>query len=94
MADNRSPEEIKADIEAQRAQLTQSVNELVDKVHPRNQINAAKQGARDAVNSVGDSVKDFGGEVQKGEPKALAVVGAGAAVLGLVVFAAVRKARN
>lgn len=94
MSDDRSLEQIQADIEATRAELQQSVSLLVDRVHPKNQVAAAKQGAKDAASSVGESIKAFGRDVKSGEPKALAIVGAGVAVVGLTVFASVRAARS
>jgi ABC-type branched-subunit amino acid transport system ATPase component len=85
-------EEIKADLERQRAELTATVGELSYKVNPKRQVEAAKAGA--AANGLKDSAAQFADDVRSGDRKALSIAGAVAAVAGLFVVAAVRGRKN
>lgn len=87
-------EEIKADLERQRAELTATVGELSYKVNPKRQVEAAKAGAKDAANGLKDSAAQFADDVRSGDRKALSIAGAAAAVVGLFVVAAVRGRKN
>ena len=76
-APQRTPAEIERDIEATRARLAGSIDELADRVSPKN---VAKRGADKAKLTVVDE----GGAPRTG--RLAAIGGAVAAVLGLVVW--------
>jgi hypothetical protein len=70
----RSPEQIEADIAATRARLASTVDELVDRAHPRN---VAKRQVEQAKAQVFD---------ERGELRTQKLVAVGAAVVGVVGF--------
>lgn len=57
-SDNRKPEDIQRDIERTRAELTATVNELVDRLDPRTNIKNATDAAKDKVASTTATLKD------------------------------------
>jgi hypothetical protein len=76
----RSPEQIEADIAATRARLASTVDELVDRAHPRN---VAKRQVEQAKAQVFD---------ERGELRTQKLVAVGAAVVGVVgVLVMIRK---
>ncbi|ADB30952.1 hypothetical protein Kfla_1858 [Kribbella flavida DSM 17836] len=68
----RSPEQIEADIAATRARLASTVDELVDRAHPRN---VAKRQVEQAKAQVFD---------ERGELRTQKLVAVGAAIVGVV----------
>jgi hypothetical protein len=68
----RSPEQIEADIAATRARLASTVDELVDRAHPKN---VAKRQVEQAKAQVFD---------ERGELRTQKLVAVGAAVVGVV----------
>ncbi|WP_432947242.1 DUF3618 domain-containing protein [Kribbella sp. CA-253562] len=76
----RSPEQIEADIAATRARLASTVDELVDRAHPKN---VAKRQVEQAKAQVFD---------ERGELRTQKLVAVGAAVVGVVgVLVMIRK---
>ncbi|MDY5147980.1 hypothetical protein DDD64_04110 [Actinotignum sanguinis] len=57
-SDNRKPEDIQRDIERTRAELTATVNELVDRLDPRTNIKNATDAAKDKMASTTATLKD------------------------------------
>ncbi|AIE82849.1 DUF3618 domain-containing protein [Actinotignum schaalii] len=57
-SDNRKPEDIQRDIERTRAELTATVNELVDRLDPRTNIKNATDAAKDKVATTTATLKD------------------------------------
>ncbi|MGO1172991.1 MAG: DUF3618 domain-containing protein [Actinomycetaceae bacterium] len=86
----QTAEEIQAEIERTRSELTSTVGELSYKLDPKRQVEAAKAGAKDAVGGVKDKATGFAKGVQDGDSGALAVAGVAAAVVGVFVIAAIR----
>ncbi|MPV36855.1 DUF3618 domain-containing protein [Georgenia subflava] len=84
-AKKRTPEQIEADLAKTRLDLTNTVNELSDRLDPRAQVDAAKESARAAAKEAGEKAKVFKDDVTSGDPKALGLLGAGIAVVALIV---------
>ncbi|MFH5821797.1 DUF3618 domain-containing protein [Georgenia sp. AZ-5] len=82
----RSAEEIEADIARARLELTSTVDELSDRLDPRAQLDAARSAAT-------AKAQTFAGDVKKGEPKAVAIVGGALAFIGLMIVGAARRGR-
>ncbi|TRW46527.1 DUF3618 domain-containing protein [Georgenia yuyongxinii] len=80
----RTAEEIEADLARTRRDLTSTVNELSDKLDPRNQVEAARTAAQ-------AKARTFADDVSSGQPKALAIAGGAVAFVGLLVVAAARR---
>lgn len=74
----RTPEQIEAEIARTRAQLTDTVNELSDRLDPRAQIDAAKEVAT-------EKARTFADDVSRRDPKALATLGASVAAAALLI---------
>lgn len=102
--DTRTPAEVEAELEQLRADLSDSVNELVDKLNPVNHLNDAKDNVSAAISHAGESAKHaaaglgakaqgFAERLRHGEPQALAALGAGLAATAAVVTVAVRRSR-
>lgn len=88
--DTRSPEQIEADIQATRARLTNTVDELSYRVDPRIKVEEAKVRANQLAGEAKASGQRFVAQVKSGDPKALGIVG-GAVALGLLaVIAGIR----
>lgn len=81
--DTRTPEQIKADLARTRLELTSAVDELVDRLDPRNQIEEAKATVR-------AKFRAFTEDLRNKDPKALGIAAAGVAVVVLSVVLARR----
>lgn len=90
-AKKRTQAEIEADLAKTRMDLTNTVNELSDRLDPRAQIDAAKQGAQAAATVAGDRAKAFRDDVTSGDPKSLGILAAGLATLGLTIALRLRR---
>jgi gas vesicle protein len=75
MSDNRSPDEIERDIEHERAQLKDTVDELQDRFSPERLVREATRSLYDHGGDIGDAVM---GSVKR-NPMALALTGIGLA---------------
>lgn len=84
----RTAAEIEADLERTREELTRAVDDLSARVDPRRQIEEIRRKARAKFSGGSGEDKSFAESVKTGEPKAIAVLGAAAAVV-LAVGAAV-----
>lgn len=86
----RTPEQIQADIEAMRAQLTDTVDELSYRVDPRVKVEELKVRAQGLAEEARNAGERFLESVKAGDPKAIGAV-AGVAALGvLAIIAGVR----
>lgn len=88
--DTRTAEQIQRDIEATRARLTNTVDELSYRVDPRVKLEEAKMRA----NTLGQDAKvqgrRFVADVKAGDKKALGIVGGVVAFATLAVVAGIR----
>ena len=84
----RTAAEIEADLQRTREELTRAVDELSARVDPRRQVEEIRNKARAKFSSASAEGKSFADDLKAGKPKAIAVVGAAAAVV-LAVGAAV-----
>lgn len=102
--DTRTPDQVEADLVRLRAELSETVNELVDQVNPVTKINEAKEqvgaalqhasdSAKSAVSGLGASAQSFAEKVKKGDPTALGILGAGAAAVAAGVAVVIRRSR-
>ena len=88
-----NPQDIEADIARRRAELRTTVDDLSDRLNPRNQ---ATEALEDAKNAVADLKRRVTGDVRRvDEPEATRrgwiVLGTGAAVVLTVVGKIVRR---
>ncbi|GAA4285972.1 DUF3618 domain-containing protein [Georgenia daeguensis] len=90
-ARKRSQAEIEADLARTRLDLTNTVNELSDRLDPRAQVSAAKESARTAAKEAGDRAKEFKDEVAAGDPRSLGVLVAGLAAAGVAILIKLRR---
>lgn len=80
----RTPEQIEAEILRTRSQLTDTVNELSDRLDPRAQIDTAKEVAT-------EKARTFADDVRRRDPKALATLGASVAAAALLIVLKARR---
>jgi hypothetical protein len=90
-ARRRTQGEIEADLARTRLDLTNTVNELSDRLDPRAQVSAAKESARTAAKEAGDRAKVFKDDVTAGDPKSLGIVAAGLAAAGIAILIRLRR---
>lgn len=81
--DTRTPEQIQADLARTRLELTSTVDELVDRLDPRNQIEEVRASVRAKFHA-------FTEDLRNKDPKALGIAAAGVAVVVLTVVLARR----
>ncbi|HLT83894.1 MAG TPA: DUF3618 domain-containing protein [Phototrophicaceae bacterium] len=95
MSGKRTPEEIEADLARTRQELASSVDELSTMLDPRVQLKEAKENistaAKHAVDGAGAKAQAFLEDVKSGDPKAIGLVGAGAAAVAAVIALAARR---
>ncbi|PFG40234.1 uncharacterized protein DUF3618 [Georgenia soli] len=89
-ARKRTPAEIEADLAKTRIDLTNTVNELSDRLDPRAQVDAAKESAKAAANAASARAKGFKDDVAAGDPKTLGVLAAGLATAGIAILLRLR----
>jgi len=91
--DNRSPEQIRADIHAARQRMSANVQGLVTEVHPtavkNRAVDDAKEVARTEVQNLTHQVKDENG--WRTDRLTLAGVASGAVMVGLLVIRGLAK---
>jgi len=90
-ARRRTPAEIEADLAKTRMDLTNTVNELSDRLDPRVQVDAAKESARAAADAASAHAKGFKDDVVAGDPKTLGVLAAGLATAGIAILVKLRR---
>lgn len=93
----RSEEQIYAELAATRAQMTQTVNELYARVQPEYIAEHTKKAAARKVQELKAQVKSTVEDAQAGDPEALKKVGIAAlsvgALIAVAVFTFTRKKR-
>lgn len=89
-ARKRTPAEIEADLAKTRMDLTNTVNELSDRLDPRAQVDAAKESAKAAANAASARAMGFKDDVAAGDPKTLGVLAAGLATAGIAILLRLR----
>ena len=84
-----------ADLGRERAAISQTVDDLADRVDPRAQAAAAAQRATDVaaetVEIAKEKATDFVDDVKSGQPRALAIIGGAVAAVAAIVAISVRK---
>lgn len=90
-ARRRSQDEIEADLARTRLDLTNTVNELSDRLDPRAQVTAAKDSARTAAKDAGDRAKEFKDDVAAGDPRSIGILAAGLAAAGVAILVKLRR---
>ncbi len=95
---SRTPEQIQAEMEAIRLQMTQTVDQLVAEVQPARIAEKTTAAAKQKAASLLDRAKEIASLARQGDPEALRQVGyavAGvAAVIGVAVLRSVRRHRR
>ena len=93
--DNRTPEEIEADLARTRMDLADSVNELSTMLDPRVQLKAAKTNiatsAKHSAAAAEAKARSFLDDVKSGDPKAVGFLSAGLATVAAVAALAARR---
>jgi len=95
MSEKRTPEQIEADLVRTREELASSVDELSTMLDPRVQLKEAKENissaAKNAVDDVSAKASSVLDRVKAGDPKAIGILGAGAAAVAAVIALAARR---
>lgn len=84
----RSENQIKADLEAARAGLSSTVEELSDYFSPKANVERAKADAQKKARALADKAQDTVGQASAGQPEAIkkvAAIAGGALVLGALL---------
>ena len=93
-----SAEEIEAQLQATRAELTGTVDQLVAQLQPSYQIEQAKKNARLKVAELKERARLVGEQAREGDPEALKTLGivacSAAAVVGLVTWRIVSRIKR
>lgn len=88
----RSPEEIQADLEATRSQMTATVDELVAQLQPAHLIEVSKESLARKTEEVKVQMADTLNSARVGDTEALKKVGyAAAGVVGVIGVFVLRK---
>lgn len=87
--DNRSPQEIEADLEQVRRELEATVNELAERLSPAQLAQDAKTKAMKSVQQTGAKLREFADALVNLDPRALKI--AGGALLTLLAWKILRK---
>jgi hypothetical protein len=87
-----TPEEIQADIEKQREQLAQTVDQLGHKLDVKAQTRAKVEDVRDRTQAKVAEVKDMG-TTDDGKPRPEVLAAAAAVVAGVVLIIWLRRRR-
>lgn len=78
----RTPEVIQAELEATRAQMSATVDQLVHTLQPSTQIARAKDNLREKASTFTDTARATYADAREGDPEAMKTIGK--AVLGVV----------
>ncbi len=84
----RSESQIKADLEAARADLSSTVEELSDYFSPKANVERAKADAQQKARALADKAQETVGQASAGQPEAIkkvAAIAGGALVLGALL---------
>ena len=84
----RSESQIKADLEAARADLSSTVEELSDYFSPKANVERAKADAQKKARALADKAQEMVGQASAGQPEAIkkvAAIAGGALVLGALL---------
>ena len=84
----RSESQIKADLEAARADLSGTVEELSDYFSPKANVERAKADAQQKARALADKAQETVGQASAGQPEAIkkvAAIAGGALVLGALL---------
>lgn len=85
-----SAAELEADLEAKRAQLAATVDQLTAQLDPRQNLADLKAQVADTAANVSDEAQAFAARVQRGDQRAVEIVGyatvAVCAVVGLILI--------
>lgn len=87
---NGTPAEIKSQIERARRDMGDTVDELVDRLHPKNQFKAAKE----TVSSAADNIRVTLGAAADGDNDARRKLGKAAGVVAAVAALIMLKKRR
>lgn len=86
--EQRSESQIQAELEAARAELSSTVEELSDYFSPKANVERAKADAQQRVRALADKAQDTVGQASAGKPEAIkkvAAVAGGALLLGTLL---------
>ncbi|AHU90043.1 hypothetical protein CQ11_08840 [Trueperella pyogenes] len=86
MPDNRTAEEVEADLQRVREELTATVNELAGKLHPDNLKAEARSFASAKFAESKEKAMNLVKDAKNGDRKALSILGAVAGVVALIVI--------
>lgn len=92
--EKQSAEEIQAELERTRAEMTATVDELAARLDPKVHLNNAKDGALNVVSNVGDGAKKIADDASKGDLQAIGILaGAAVALIGGIALRITRRRR-
>lgn len=96
--ENRTPEAIQAELEATRAQMSATVDQLVHTLQPSTQISLAKESLQEKASAFTDTARATFAQAREGDPEAMKTIGKAVlgvvAVVGLCVLRKVVRRRN
>ncbi|MDO5747826.1 MAG: DUF3618 domain-containing protein [Actinomycetaceae bacterium] len=91
MSDERTPEQIEADLARIREEMTSTVDELVNQINPKENAKRAVADIKEVAQETGKKAQATIGEAKQGDPKAIKMVAIAGAVVLLVGGLIVRK---
>lgn len=89
--DTRTAEQIDADMNRVREELTATVNELAGRLHPDNLKEEARAYAEDKLNQGKEQAMGLVDDAKAGDTKALAIIGSAIAVVAIFVIRKIIK---
>lgn len=90
----RTAAEIEADLDRTRALLTETVDELSERLDPRKQVQDLKDQAKAMTEGATKQAKTFVDDVKSGDSKALSIVGGAAAAIAAIVGISVLRRKS
>lgn len=85
-APKRSIDDIEADLQRTREELTSSVNELVERLDPRTKAKEAADGAKERAGEFSAKAKSVAADAQQGDTQAIGILAGAAATAALAAF--------
>ncbi|MEZ7898941.1 MAG: DUF3618 domain-containing protein [Flaviflexus sp.] len=90
-APKRSAEDIEADLQRTREELTNAVNELTNRLNPKTNAKAAADQAKQKANEFAASARGVADDAGRGDASAIGILAAAAATVALAGYLLFKK---
>ena len=87
----RSVHDIEADLQRTRDELTNSVNELANRLDPKANVKAVTDSAKSKVSEFASKAKALPGDASEGDSSSIAILAGSAATAGLALYLLIRR---